>query len=174
MKRQVTLKESKISKLEDDINRMKKNKETLEKQMKTESDKFSKYKQSVSKELLSARKAMTDKEREVSKLKHDLKKTDQQMQTKVHELRGMQKRVLEDRLRKEMERKEELDNKGIDIDRIKVWIGMHTDKLLRNRELVEGMQKHSVEKERIEDEMFSEGDKLNISMLEKERKEIEY
>ena len=55
---------------------MKKNKETLEKQMKNETEKFSKFKQNVSKELTTAKKAVTDKEKELLKLKHDLKKTD--------------------------------------------------------------------------------------------------
>jgi len=65
---------------------------------------------------------MTDKERELQKIKQDLKKTDQQMNSKIAELRAMKSRVNEERLRKEIEKREELDKKGIDIDRIKVWI----------------------------------------------------
>ena len=37
----------------------------------------------------------------------------------MSELRGMQKKVNEDRLRKELEKNEDYDKKGIDIDRIK-------------------------------------------------------
>ena len=85
----------------------------------------------------------------------------------------MQKRVYEERLRREIEKKEELDKKGIDVDRIKVWITQNTDKMLRFRELQEAMKKHSEEKTGIEDEMFQEGDKLTVAMLEKDRKEIE-
>ena len=95
------------------------------------------------------------------------------MNSKVVELRAMQKRVYEERLRREIEKKEELDKKGIDVDRIKVWITQNTDKMLRFRELQEAMKKHNEEKTGIEDEMFQEGDKLTVAMLEKDRKEIE-
>jgi hypothetical protein len=44
--------------------------------MKSESEKFNKFKQTVSKDLANAKKAVSEKDREVSKLKHDLKKTD--------------------------------------------------------------------------------------------------
>ncbi len=64
------------------------------------------------------------------------------MQTKVHELRGMIRKVNEEKLRREIERREEHEKKGIDIDRIKVWIGMHMDKMLRCREINEEMLKH--------------------------------
>lgn len=77
MAKQISSRETKIKSLEDDINKMKRSKENLEKQLKNDADRFSKFKQSVSKELTQARKAMTDKERELVKVKHDLKKTDQ-------------------------------------------------------------------------------------------------
>lgn len=35
------------------------------------------------------------------------------------------------------------------------------------------MDKHNEEKSKIEDEMFAEGDKLNVLTIEKDRKEIE-
>jgi len=35
------------------------------------------------------------------------------------------------------------------------------------------MEKHSAEKERIENDMFAEGDRLNAIMIEKERRELE-
>ena len=66
-----------------------------------------------------------------------------------------------------------MEKKGIDIDRIKVWITQNTEKMFRARELQESMTKHNQEKTRIEDEMFSEGDKLSEIMLDKERKDIE-
>ncbi len=44
--------------------------------MKSDTEKFSKLKQNYQKELISAKKAKTEKEQEVQKLKHDLKKTD--------------------------------------------------------------------------------------------------
>ena len=152
---------------------MKRNKETLEKQVKTEVEKFSKFKQTVSKELTNAKKAMTEKEREVLKLKHDLKKTDQFAQQKLSELRGMQKKIYEERYRKELEKNEELERKGTDVDRIKQWIQDNTDRMLRHNELKEAMERHASESRRIFDEMVAEGDKLNGLMIAKDRKEIE-
>jgi|LauGreDrversion4_2_1035121.scaffolds.fasta_scaffold106559_1 hypothetical protein len=122
MTKQISLRENKIKNLEEDVAKMRRNKESLEKQMKTEWDKHAKFKQKFEKELISAKKAMTDKDRELMKIKHDLKKTDQQMNSKITELRAMQKRVYEERFRREIEKKEEMDKKGIDVDRIKVWI----------------------------------------------------
>ncbi len=122
MTKQISISESKIKNLEDDVVKMRKSKETLEKQIKSETDKHAKFKQKFEKDLINAKKAMTDKERELQKIKHDLKKTDQQMNSKISELRAMQKRVYEERYRREIEKKEELDKKGIDVDRIKVWI----------------------------------------------------
>jgi|LauGreDrversion4_2_1035121.scaffolds.fasta_scaffold21231_3 hypothetical protein len=77
MTKSITMKESKIKNLEDDINKIKKSKETIENQMKKESEKFNKFKQAASKELTTVKKNITEKEKEVLKLKHDLKKTDQ-------------------------------------------------------------------------------------------------
>ena len=171
--KQISMRESKIKNLEDDVAKMRRNKESLEKQIKSEWDKHSKFKQKFEKELINAKKANTDKDRELIKLKQDLKKTDQQMNSKITELRAMKARVNEERLRRDIEKKEEMEKKGIDIDRIKVWITQNTEKMFRARELQESMTKHNQEKTRIEDEMFSEGDKLSEIMLDKERKDIE-
>lgn len=154
MTKQINLNQNKIKNLEDDVQRMRKNKESLEKQMKSETDKHTKFKQKFEKELISAKKAMTDKEREVIKLKQDLKKTDHEMNSKVIELRAMRKKVYEERLRRDIENQEDMDKKGIDVDRIKVWITQNTDKMLRFREIEEAVTKHISEKSRIEDEMF--------------------
>ena len=171
--KQISMRESKIKNLEDDVAKMRRNKESLEKQIKSEWDKHSKFKQKFEKELINTKKANTDKDRELIKLKQDLKKTDQQMNSKITELRAMKTRVNEERLRRDIEKKEEMEKKGIDIDRIKVWITQNTEKMFRARELQESMTKHNQEKTRIEDEMFSEGDKLSEIMLDKERKDIE-
>jgi hypothetical protein len=48
----------------------------MEKQLKSESEKFSKFKNVVSKELQTAFKVKSEKEKEVQKLRQDLKKTD--------------------------------------------------------------------------------------------------
>ena len=56
--------------------KIRRSKENLEKQLKSDGDKHAKFKQRFEKELINAKKAMTDKERELVKLKQDLKKTD--------------------------------------------------------------------------------------------------
>ena len=38
-------------------------------------------------------------------------------------------------MRREVEKKEEYDKKGIDIERIKDWINENTDRMLRHQEL---------------------------------------
>ena len=55
---------------------MKKTKEQIEKQMKNETEKFTTFKKTVAKELTNAKKLANEKEKEVFKLKTDLKKTD--------------------------------------------------------------------------------------------------
>ena len=40
-------------------------------------------------------------------------------------------------MRKEQEKKEEYESKGIDIERIKVWITENTNRMLEHRELTE-------------------------------------
>lgn len=89
------------------------------------------------------------------------------------ELRGMQKKIYEERMRKEMEKQEDYEKKGIDIDRIKQWITDNTDRMMQHQELKDAMEKHNGEKQRIEDEMFQEGDKLNLLIIDKDRKELE-
>ena len=63
--------------------------------------------------------------------------------------------------------------KGIDIEVIKEWIENNTDKLVRHKELKHQLEKHLDERERIEDDMILEGEKLSEFMLLKERKELE-
>ena len=79
MAKQISLRESKIKNLEDDINRMRKNTENLEKKLRTEQDKITEYKLSTQKEISQQKKVLSEKEKEVLKLKEDLVKRDQQM-----------------------------------------------------------------------------------------------
>jgi uncharacterized protein (DUF3084 family) len=88
MAKQISLRESKIKNLEDDINRMRKNTENLEKKLRTEQDKITEYKLSTQKEISQQKKVLSEKEKEVLKLKEDLVKRDQQMQTKLEELKS--------------------------------------------------------------------------------------
>jgi hypothetical protein len=57
--------------LEEDINRYKKSKESIEKQLKSEADKFTKLRETLNKDLLKAKKDREDKEREVKELQQE-------------------------------------------------------------------------------------------------------
>jgi len=63
------LSEAKIKNLEDDMARIRKNKEYIEKQMKSDMDKHAQFKKKYEKELISTKKAVTNKEKEVKELK---------------------------------------------------------------------------------------------------------
>lgn len=80
---------------------------------------------------------------------------------------------MEDRLRKEQEKKEEYESKGIDIDRIKGWITENTNRMLEHREISDSLELVIQKKEQIEEEMLMEGDKLTTLMIDKDRMELE-
>jgi hypothetical protein len=87
MAKQVSVRESKIKNLEDDIGRMRKNTETLEKKLRTEQDKITEYKVTTQKEISLTKKTLSEKEKEVLKLKEDLVKRDQVMHSKLEEMK---------------------------------------------------------------------------------------
>jgi predicted nucleic acid-binding Zn-ribbon protein len=87
MAKQISMRESKIKNLEDDIGKWRKNTENLEKKLRTEQDKISEYKISTQKEISLTKKNLSDKEKEVLKLKEDLVKRDQVMYTKLEEMK---------------------------------------------------------------------------------------
>lgn len=68
-------------------------------------------------------------------------------------------------MKRELEKKEDYDKKGIDIDRIKDWINENTDRMLRHNELKESLETQIDKKDRIEDEMLQDGEKLTELML---------
>ena len=68
---------------------MKKEKEESESQKKYGEERFSKFKKNVNKDLVQSKKTAEDKIKVVNKLKIDLKKTDQLVQQKMAELRGL-------------------------------------------------------------------------------------
>jgi predicted nucleic acid-binding Zn-ribbon protein len=76
MAKQISMRESKIKNLEDDIGKMRKTTENLEKKLRTEQDKSSEYKITAQKEISQTKKVLSEKEKEVLKLKEDLVKRD--------------------------------------------------------------------------------------------------
>lgn len=66
----------KIKALENDLIKQKKEKESMSQALKFENEKFSKFKKTLASEITTAKKQVQDKEKQVTKLKQDLKKTD--------------------------------------------------------------------------------------------------
>jgi predicted nucleotidyltransferase len=61
----------------------------------------------------------------------------------------------------------------VDIDLIKVWITQNTDSMLKHRELQEYIEKQVEQKDKIENEMLEEGDKMTELLIMKEKLEME-
>ena len=55
---------------------------------------------------------------------------------------------------------------GIDIDLIKDWITQNTEAMLKHEELKEYKKKQSTKKEKIENEMLEEGDRLSEILMQ--------
>lgn len=72
--------EQRLKAMETIIEKMKKERDDLEKQKKYGEERFSKFKSTVNKDLLQQKKTSEDKTKAVHKLKVDLKKTDQLVQ----------------------------------------------------------------------------------------------
>lgn len=152
---------------------MRRNTENLEKKLRSEQDKSNEFKITAQKEITQTKKVLSEKEKEVLKLKEDLVKRDQIMLTKLEEMKMQQKKQYEERLKREMEKGEEESKYSMDIDRIKVWIQSNTDRMLRQRELQELGDKHIMDMEMIEAEMEEEAERLTQLTIERDRKTIE-
>ena len=129
--------ESRIKVLEQEIEKIKKERAELERQKKYGEERFSKLKSTVTKETTAFKKTVQEKDKTASKLKRDLQKTDALVAQKISELKGLQKKAKEDKERRLKEEDKENEKKGIDIEGIKDWITESTDQLLKQQELAE-------------------------------------
>jgi hypothetical protein len=86
--------------MENEIQQMKKERDDLEKQKKYGEERFTKAIKSAETELLLTKKTAEERTKAMNKLKADLKRTDQLVQQKVSELKGLQKRVREEKERR--------------------------------------------------------------------------
>jgi Leucine-rich repeat (LRR) protein len=91
----------------------------------------------------------------------------------MSELKGLQKKVREEKERRQKEEEKEMNAKGVDIDSIKDWINLNTEQLLKQQELGTYLKKQVDAREEIEEEMFSEGDRLTELSIQQERLEFE-
>ena len=115
------------------------------------------------------KKKISDKEKELAKVRTDLKKVDQLAQQKIAQLKGLQKRAQEEKVRKAELQEKEFQGKGIDIDLIKAWIQFNTDAMLKNQELKEYLEKQTEEEDKIENEMLEEGDRMTDVLIQREK-----
>lgn len=88
-------------------------------------------------------------------------------------MKGLQKKVREEKERRQKEEDREMLSGGVDIDSIKDWINLNTEQLLKQQELGTYLKKQVGTREEIEEEMFSEGDRLTELSIMQERLEFE-
>ena len=62
---------------------------------------------------------------------------------------------------------------GIDMDIIREWISINTEAMLKQEELKEYRNKQLAHKDKIENEMLEEGDRLTEILILKENLEME-
>jgi len=62
-----------------------------------------------------------------------------------------------------------MESKGIDIDLIKHWIQANTDAMLKHQELKEYFEKQLIQKDKVEEEMLEEGDRMTELLYTKEK-----
>ena len=159
--------------MENEVAKMKKQRDDAITKEKYGEERFSKFKSNVNKDLISFKKQAKDKDQAVYKLKSDLKKTDQMVSQKIQELKTLQKKAREEAEKRRKEEESEQNSKGIDIDAIKDWIHQSTDQMLKQQELNDYLKKQLEQREEIEDDMLKEGDRLTDLILQKERLEFE-
>lgn len=87
------------------------------------------------------KKKNSEKEKQMSKLKNDLKKAESNAQQKLSQLKGLQQRALIEKEKRAKMEEQENEANGIDIDLIKAWITSNTDAMLKHQELKEYMTK---------------------------------
>jgi seryl-tRNA synthetase len=80
---------------------------------------------------------------------------------------------MEEKIKKEQLEAKEAESKGIDIDLIKTWITSNTDAMLKHQELKEYLEKQNQQKDKLENEMLEEGDKMTDLLIAKEKLEFE-
>ena len=63
--------------------------------------------------------------------KAELKKTDQVVNQKMNELKALQKKAHEEKVKRIQEEEKDNESKGVDVEAIKDWIHQSTDQLLK-------------------------------------------
>ena len=127
--------------MEQELAKQKKANETLEIQKKYGEERYSKMRVQTGKDISNYKKTVADKEKTVFGLKNELKKTDAIVNQKMNELKALQAKAKEEKLKRIQEDEKEQDAKGVDVEAIKDWIHMSTEQLLKQQELKEYLKK---------------------------------
>lgn len=135
------MQEARIKALESDVEKQKKKREEVEAAKKFDENRFFKFKQNISKDMAQEKKKISEKEKQMSKLKNDLKKAESNAQQKISQLKGLQQRALIEKEKRAKLEEQENEAKGIDIDIIKAWITSNTEAMLKHQELKEYLTK---------------------------------
>ena len=75
--KQIAMQEARIKALENDLEKQKKKKEEVERLKKYDEDRFFKFKSTINKDLQQEKKKISEKDKQMSKLKTELKRVDQ-------------------------------------------------------------------------------------------------
>jgi len=75
--KQIAMQEARIKALENDLEKQKKKKEEVERLKKYDEDRFFKFKSTINKDLQSEKKKISEKDKQMNKLKNELKRVDQ-------------------------------------------------------------------------------------------------
>jgi hypothetical protein len=171
--KQIAMQEARIKALEADVEKQKKIRQEVEQAKKFDENRFFKFKQTASKDIQQVKSLAKEKEKQISKIKNEMKKVESLAQQKISQLKGLQKRAQEEKIKKEQLEEKENQSKGIDIDLIKAWITSNTDAMLKHQELKEYLIKQQDQKDKLENEMLEEGDKMTELLIMKEKYECE-
>jgi len=165
--------EARIKVMEAELQKQKQKREEAEMKSKYGEERYGNLRDKTGKEITTFKKTVQESNKTVYNLKTELKKTDAIVNQKMNELKSLQKKAFEEKKKRIEEDEKEVESKGVDIDAIKDWIHQSTDQLLKQQELGEYMKTLHKQKEEIEDEMLSEGDRLTELIIIKERAESE-
>ena len=131
IKKTMVQQEARIKVMETELDKMKKAKEQLEMQKKYGEERYSKMRVQTGKDISTFKKTVVEKDKTVFNLKAELKKTDQVVSQKMNELKALQKKAHEEKIKRVQEEEKDNESKGVDVEAIKDWIHQSTDQLLK-------------------------------------------
>ena len=130
MEKEFLKKTNKIRVLENDIEKIRNQKATLDKKLRESDDKYRKWKMAKATELVNVKKINVQKDREINELKRKERKNKMMIESKVAELKLLQKRHKEEELNK---KKEEIKKRKT-IKKVKPKLGKSSKQNVKKEE----------------------------------------